>query len=320
MPVSRFLCALLAGVLLVLANMEPAAAAPPASCVKRFVGTWQITVLATGQRYRSVIRADGTTTADCPLCGGGTWTCNGRTFILTSPAPHTSTISADGRTITGGCCTAVRVGGAPVATAAAPAGGTGPQRAAAPSPQSKEWSVCSDGAPEPGIAACTTLIKTRMSGRKRLNDDDVGWAYGTRAFHYLNNSDPDRAMADVEQSMRMRAESKLTFAYYVRGLIFQRRNDHQRAIADFTKAVAINPKAGVAFAARAKSHVMLGDMKRADADYHSAGEATPAARARYEMEKELLVDWAQYLKEIQDAGDHANWSTPPFDAFRSALR
>ena len=106
---------------LFLAAPERALAAPPPSCVGKFVGTWTVTILATGQTYRSQIRADGTLTSFCPLCPPGqNWTCNGNTFILTSPVSLTQTLSADGRRMGGGCCSATRIGGAPTLAKPAP--------------------------------------------------------------------------------------------------------------------------------------------------------------------------------------------------------
>jgi outer membrane protein OmpA-like peptidoglycan-associated protein len=106
---------------LLVASASGANAAPPSSCVNKFVGTWTVTVLATGQTYRSQIRADGTLTSFCPLCPPSqSWTCNGNTFILTSPVSLTQTLSADGRRMGGGCCSATRVGGAPAVAKQAP--------------------------------------------------------------------------------------------------------------------------------------------------------------------------------------------------------
>jgi hypothetical protein len=89
----------------------PALAAPPADCVSKFVGAWIVTVNVTGQTYPSTIRPDGTLSSACPLCAPvQTWTCQGNTFILTGPGSATHTLSADGKMMTGSCCTVVRVG------------------------------------------------------------------------------------------------------------------------------------------------------------------------------------------------------------------
>jgi tetratricopeptide (TPR) repeat protein len=218
----------------------------------------------------------------------------------------------------GGCCSGTRIGGAAVATGNPGTKGTpGEQRAAAPS---REWQTCLNGPPEPGIAACSALIRTRVSGTKKLNPDDIGWAYGTRASHYAGQGNHARALADVEESIRLREPKNLTFAYFVRGLIFRDQGDHRRAIADFTKAIELNPKADFAFAARGRSHLITGEIERGNADYQTAIQASPDSRTRYEAERELLVDWLAYLKEIQDAGDYANWSAPPLDGYRVSGR
>lgn len=113
-------CVLLATLL--VASAGGVSAAPPSSCVNKFVGTWTVTILATGQTYRSQIRADGTLTSFCPLCPPSqSWTCNGNTFILTSPVSLSQMLSADGRRMGGGCCSATRVGGAPAVAKQAPA-------------------------------------------------------------------------------------------------------------------------------------------------------------------------------------------------------
>ena len=118
---------LLFGGLLLLAS-GPVVAAPPASCAQKFVGTWTVRVNVTGQTYPLIVRPNGTSHITCPLCPSeGTWTCNGDTF--TSIETSTSaTLSADGRTLTGGCCTTTRVG---AAVAAAPASGATVQPIAA---------------------------------------------------------------------------------------------------------------------------------------------------------------------------------------------
>ena len=105
--------------LLLLAS-RPAAAAPPATCAQKFVGSWTVRVNATGQTYPLIVRPNGTSHITCPLCPSeGTWTCNGHTFISIETSTS-ATLSADGHTLTGGCCTTTRVGGAAVTTKLAP--------------------------------------------------------------------------------------------------------------------------------------------------------------------------------------------------------
>jgi hypothetical protein len=119
-------CRVLTGAIIFFGLADLTLAAPSPSCAAKFVGSWQVTVLATGQTYPAVISPNGTTHVTCPLCNPtGTWTCNGNTITILAPTPTSHTISADGRTMSGGCCTAVRIGGAPAA--AKPAQETPPQ-------------------------------------------------------------------------------------------------------------------------------------------------------------------------------------------------
>ena len=98
-------------------------AAPPASCVNRFVGSWTIRVNATGQTYPAQFFANGRSHATCPMCTpGGSWTCSGNSLSYTvdNGVSGQSTLSADGKIMSGGCCTATRVGAAPSMNVAEP--------------------------------------------------------------------------------------------------------------------------------------------------------------------------------------------------------
>lgn len=90
--------------------LQRAIAAPPASCVGKFAGTWTVTVLATGQTYPAVLQPDGIAHPICPFCTPShPWTCSGNTYFFSVNGINgSSTLSPDGHTMTGGCCTATR--------------------------------------------------------------------------------------------------------------------------------------------------------------------------------------------------------------------
>jgi hypothetical protein len=101
--------------------LSTAMAAPPAECVKKHAGRWQITVRATGQTYPADLFPNGTGVSYCPGCAPGTWTCSGNTStVFVNGITVVSTLSPDGRSASSGCCTSTRIGGAPAAAAAAP--------------------------------------------------------------------------------------------------------------------------------------------------------------------------------------------------------
>jgi hypothetical protein len=96
--------------------VAPASAAPATSCASKFVGSWMVRVDATGQTYPSQILPNGRTHVTCPLCTpGGSWTCSGNTITVNVDNGVTTqhTLHADGRTMSGGCCTITRLGAAP---------------------------------------------------------------------------------------------------------------------------------------------------------------------------------------------------------------
>lgn len=105
---SRARWLLVAAVLTAL--MEDAAAAPPASCARKFIGTW---VYAGGT---TVVAPGGIAYPKCPMCvPTQTWTCQGNTYLFSNSGPpgqFSATLSADGRQLIGSGVVATRVGGA----------------------------------------------------------------------------------------------------------------------------------------------------------------------------------------------------------------
>lgn len=119
----EFLCA---GAALLAIFPNSAHAAPPASCIKKFLGSWTWSA-STGVAVTLTFKPDGTAACTSnPFCAGGdTWTCNGNQLSLKSAlSGATMTLSADGRRMTGAGGippnpqVAVRIGGAPTSLVA----------------------------------------------------------------------------------------------------------------------------------------------------------------------------------------------------------
>lgn len=141
--------------------IAPANAAPPASCASKFVGSWIVRVNATGQTYPAEVYANGRGHVTCPMCTpGGSWTCSGNTYFYTvdNGVSGQATLSADGRTTVGACCTSTRVGPVPRMAAAAP---VEQAKVAAPEkPVGRQRQSCSDitgtGGGSPAPSNCGT--------------------------------------------------------------------------------------------------------------------------------------------------------------------
>lgn len=87
-------------------TLTQAQAAPPQSCVNKFVGNWSY---SGGTTY---IHPDGTANPVCFMCVNvQTWTCSGDTYIITGPTSYTARLSADGTQMVGSAGVAVRVDG-----------------------------------------------------------------------------------------------------------------------------------------------------------------------------------------------------------------
>jgi hypothetical protein len=163
--------ALALAVVLTVTSAGLATASPPSSCAYKFVGTWIVRVLSTGQTYPVVNLPSGVAHGSCPMCTPtGTWTCSGNTYTWSvNGITETDPLSADGRTVTGRCCIATRAGPAPkLATSSAPPSG---QPDSKPEPQKKPskaaaapQDVASRADPRRQSASCSDITGLGGSG------------------------------------------------------------------------------------------------------------------------------------------------------------
>jgi tetratricopeptide (TPR) repeat protein len=94
---------------------------------------------------------------------------------------------------------------------------------------------------ELSIRGCTLIIEGQAKG-------DKGTAYDFRGIAYGNKGDYDRAIADLDQVIRL--NPKNTYAYTDRGLAYGEKSNYDRAIADFDQAIRLNPEATKAYIVR----------------------------------------------------------------------
>jgi hypothetical protein len=189
-------------------NVPVPAGPPPASCRARHSGTWMITVRATGQSYPAVFMPNGVVNVTCPLCPPTSrWSCSGNTsFVATPSGTVISALSADGRSTSSDCCTAVRVSGGQTQVASA-SGASRPGRA-------------SDAAGIGGViganqgsdlveryaggnnGSCSDITGTRGGGSRRACNPGVSRsAIGQRGANRAG-----QAMATAERALQTRGE------------------------------------------------------------------------------------------------------------------
>ena len=105
-----------------------------------------------------------------------------------------------------------------------------------------------------------------------------------------NKGDYDRAIADLEQAIRL--DPKDTEAYIRRGNAYNHKGDYDRAIADLEHAVRLDPKDPKAYVIRGSAYDGKGDYNRAIANYDEALRLDPnleiaAENKRRAIEHEL---------------------------------
>jgi hypothetical protein len=145
---------------------------PPASCARRYVGSWMVNYA--GQTYTATIRPDGTGTAHCPLCmPSQRWTCRGNEYFLLDPVIITMRMSPDGRSWTSANGSGRRISGGERQVASASA--TGASRPASAS----DASGASGGLGEMFAPGQSHFQRTPPGGRRDLVDRFAGGVNGS---------------------------------------------------------------------------------------------------------------------------------------------
>lgn len=185
--------------------------------------------------------------------------------------------------------------------------------------------TCQDFAnanPDNGIRACSIFIRTHRSvgGRAALPIEALRSMYGLRAIFYLRKGDQEQAFEDIDR--RIAIDPNGFAAYQLRGMWEFVHHNYRDALKDFTswldRAKTDSARAEV-LKRRAEIYQLMGDDERARADYARAGDLVPSLRESIEQLRELDARWISYLKGIEEDGDYANWSGPPWTLFRENI-
>ncbi|MDR3464315.1 MAG: tetratricopeptide repeat protein [Xanthobacteraceae bacterium] len=122
--------------------------------------------------------------------------------------------------------------------------------------------------PDQAASGCTVAIKSgKWSGQ------DLAWAYRDRGLAYSHAHDFDRAIADLEQSIKL--DPKPAIAHLSLGNAYAAKRDFARAIASLDRAIEIDPKYATAYNDRGIIYDHKGDYDHAIADLVKATELNP---------------------------------------------
>lgn len=132
---------------------------------------------------------------------------------------------------------------------------------AAAAASKQEYDQCAALTPaEVAIEACTRILET--PGEIAQNR---AAAYANRGQAYDIKGDRDRALADLNESIRL--NPKDANAYNGRGQVYRRKGDYDSAIADYNQSIRLDPAYCFSYIGRSEAWTMKGDYGHAIAGY-----------------------------------------------------
>src|SRR5712692_965189 len=140
-----------------------------------------------------------------------------------------------------------------------------------------QWMVELEKCADPGfmgidfaIDNCTRAIKSGA-----LSPRSLAAAHYNRAVWWSRKRAPDRALADLDESIRIDPERAHSF--FTRGTLRVAKGNDAGAMADFDAAIRLDPKRAEAFFHRGQALLRANDPDRAIADFNEALRREPVA-------------------------------------------
>ncbi|HPS72829.1 MAG TPA: tetratricopeptide repeat protein [Bacteroidales bacterium] len=129
----------------------------------------------------------------------------------------------------------------------------------------------------------------------RINPDDFN-GFNSRGRLYFDRGDIDKAMPDFNRSIAL--NPRFAKAYSNRGAVYGLKNDYVHAVADFTKALELNPREYVTYSNRALAYLSMGKYTEAAADCESYLNVFPDDAEIIDMEAVCFLNLKQYEKAL----------------------
>jgi tetratricopeptide (TPR) repeat protein len=150
--------------------------------------------------------------------------------------------------------------------------------------------MCATASGDVAIAACSRAI---TSGKYKGND--LSRIYTNRGYEYTKKPDKDRAVADLNEAIRL--DPNNARAFNNRGVVW---DDDDRAIADYSEAIRLKPNEADYYTNRGTQWSAKGDFDRAIADYDQAIKLSPKAAFLYFKRGDAWVDKGDIDRAIAD--------------------
>ena len=129
-------------------------------------------------------------------------------------------------------------------------------------------STCDRATGAEAIAACSRLIASDQA-----KGADLGKLYRNRCAAWNRDYEPDRALADCSEAIRL--DARQVAARSARGDSWWLKGDLDKALADYNEAIKLDPKYAPAYSGRCATWNTKGDLERAFADCDAAIRLDP---------------------------------------------
>ena len=128
--------------------------------------------------------------------------------------------------------------------------------------------TCQKAEGQAAVAACTAAISSgQLQGR------DLAAAYFSRAFNLNKLGEPDRAIEDYSEAIRL--DPKYVPALNNRCAVYNAKHEYDRAIRDCEQALQLNPNYANAYLGRANALRNKGEYDQAIKDYEQVIRLDP---------------------------------------------
>jgi tetratricopeptide (TPR) repeat protein len=127
---------------------------------------------------------------------------------------------------------------------------------------------CNGDNPAKVVTGCSAVIKKGHQSKANLEA-----AYVARAIAYDDLKDYDRAIADIDQAVKL--DPKDANAFYNQGVINEHSEDLDSAIIAYTKSLALAPRDAETYLGRGNAYRSAEQPEMALADYQKALELDP---------------------------------------------
>jgi tetratricopeptide (TPR) repeat protein len=160
---------------------------------------------------------------------------------------------------------------------------------------SEHWRDCKINpySPQVAIDNCTSIIN-----RGEQNEQNLAIVHLNRGAAYTNKGDYDRAIADLDRSIKF--DPSRSEAYRYRGRAYAGKGDNDHAVSDYGEALRLKPDSAAAYSNRASVYYRKGDHDRAIGDATRAVELDPSDHLAFNLRGVAYDGKGDYDRAIAD--------------------